>query len=108
MDLHAVVLYACAFLAASLGALAVYLRSDKPIRARYVFAELLYHGLVGAGAGALLHEWQWKDKPATIVAIAVLWGVGLFAVAELKAFLPLSKLRGIIDVLTNSKQDNDS
>jgi hypothetical protein len=78
-------LYASAFAAAASGGVAVYLRSDKPITFRALFGEALYHGLVGAGVGAIGHEWKFKDKPGTVVAIAALYGVGVLAISEIKA-----------------------
>lgn len=80
-------LYACAFAAAAAGGLAVYLRSDKPITVRAMLSETIYHGLLGAGLGAILHEWRFKEKPATVVAVAALYGVGVLTVAEFKAAL---------------------
>ncbi len=78
-------LYACAFAAAAAGGLAVYLRTDKPITFRAILSEAIYHGLLGAGLGAILHEWRFKTKPATVVAIAAMYGVGVLTVAEIKA-----------------------
>jgi len=80
-------LYACAFAAAAAGGLAVFLRSDKPITFRAIISEAIYHGLLGAGLGAILHEWRFKEKPATVVAVAALYGVGVLTVAEFKAAL---------------------
>lgn len=80
-------LYACAFAAAAAGGLAVYLRSDKPLTWRAIISETVYHGLLGAGLGAILFEWKFKSKPATVVAVAALYGVGVLTVAELKAAL---------------------
>lgn len=80
-------IYACAFAAAAAGGLAVYLRSDKPLTARLIIAEILYHGLMGAGLGAVAYEWKWKTKPATVIAVAAFYGVGLLTLSEIKAAL---------------------
>ena len=80
-------LYACAFAAAAAGGLAVYLRSDKPVTFRGLFSEALYHGLLGAGLGAVGYEWKWKGKPGTVIAIATFYGVGVLTLNEIKAAL---------------------
>lgn len=80
-------LYACAFAAAASGGIAVYLRSDKPVTLRLLLAECVYHGLMGAGLGAVAYEWRWKSKPGTVIAIAAFYGLGLFTLGEVKAAL---------------------
>jgi CHASE2 domain-containing sensor protein len=96
-------LYACAFAAAAAGGIAVYLRSDKPVKPRLLFAEAVYHGLMGAGLGAVAYEWKWRSKPGTVIAIAAFYGLGLFTLGEIKEAL----LRALNFSQQRTKDDPD-
>lgn len=64
-----------------------YLRSDKPLTCRGLLGDMGFHGLVGAGLGGILHEWYWKTRPASIVAVAIFYGAGVVSFADIKTSL---------------------
>jgi hypothetical protein len=80
-------LYGCAFATAACVAIAAYIRSGKPVTFWRLLAEGVFHGLVGAGLGAVVHEWKFKTKPGTVLAVAIGWGAGVFSLADVKAVL---------------------
>lgn len=80
-------LYACAFATAAAVAIAAYIRSGKPVTFWRLLAEGVFHGLVGAGLGAVVHEWKFKKQPGTVLAVAIFWGAGLLKWNDIKAYV---------------------